>query len=226
MLFRSYVLARRLPAMASSASAGWGSYSMSSDAPVAAPATSEYPDCMRDLSADVVARVSAEFVALRQRVAPRARRVADKSQMHWQLVGLARALFPRAGLLHVTRDPTDLLFSLWSNHVGTEHAYPSDLAALGVYWREYQRLIAHWNTLAPLAEVKYEDVVGAPEATAKSVIASVGLPWDANVFKFNDMGRLVSTPSRGRFRQPLDTASIGRSKNYAEFLKPLTDLLK
>ena len=44
--------------------------------------------------------------------------------------------------------------------------------------------------------------------------------------KFAEMGRIAATHSRARFRQPLDQASIGRSKNYAQFLKPMTDALK
>ena len=174
------------------ATSGWGSYAMAGSGPAPSATTREYPDCLRELSADVVARVSAEFVSLRQRHAPKAKRIADKSAAHWQFVGLARALFPRAPVLHVTRDAADTLFSIWSNHIGSDHNYPSDLGALGVYWREYQRLMAHWSTLAPIPEVRYEELVTAPESAAKSVLAAVGLPWDASAMKFAEMGRIAA----------------------------------
>jgi hypothetical protein len=162
---------------------------------------------------------------LRQRLAPKAKRIADKTPMHWQFVGLAHVLFPRAAIVHVTRDPLDTMFSIFGLHLPGDHPFPSDLTALGVYWREYQRLMVHWRSFAPMTEIKYEDVVRAPEATAKILLSAVGLPWDANVLKFGELARPVTTQSRARHRQPLDATRVGNAKNYAEFLKPLRDAL-
>ena len=221
-----YVLARRLPPLiAQSATAGMAIAAPQSEW-LASQASSEYPDCIRDLTADVGRPVANDFVALRQRHAPKARRVADKSAMHWQFVGLAHVLFPRAGVVHVTRDPLDTMFSIFSFHFAGDHPFPSDLAALGVYWREYQRLMAHWRTFAPMTEIKYEDLVRAPEATAKSLLAGIGLPWHANALKFGELARPVTTQSRTRSRTPLDATRVGNAKNYAEFLKPLREALE
>jgi tetratricopeptide (TPR) repeat protein len=221
-----YVLARRLPPLLARGATAGMAIAAQADGWMSSSASREYPDCVRDLTADVGRTLAADFVALRQRHAPKARRVADKSLMHWQFVGLARLLFPRAAVMHVTRDPLDALLSIFAHHLPGEHPFPSDLAGLGVYWREYQRLMAHWRTFAPMTEVKYEDLVRAPEAGAKSLLAAVGLSWDASVLKFGALARPVPTLSRTRLRQPLDATRVGHARNYAEFLKPLRDALE
>ena len=185
----------------------------------------EYPEFVRDLDAALARRIAEEFVSLRQKHAPQATRVADKSAGHWQYVGLARLLFPRAAVVHVTRDPMDALFSIYSHHVSGGHKYPSDLAALGSYWREYRRLLQHWQTLAPQLEVTYETLVQQPEATAKTMLHAVGLGWDAGVLRFAESKQPFTTGERFRIRQPLSADRIGRWKNYAPFLKPLQDAI-
>lgn len=224
-----YVLARRLPALiaAKPQEPGWGDiYALARrDAPAAAVTVAEYPDCMRDLSAEVARTVATDFVTRRQAHAPKARRIADKSTAHWQFVGLARVLLPRAGFVHVTRDPADALLSIFSANTPGEHPYPSDLGALAIYWREYQRLMAHWRTLAPMTEVYYEDLVRTPETAAKSVLSGIGLPWDAAVLRFAESARPVTTQSRAQVRQPLTAARVGHAKHYADFLRPLAEAL-
>jgi tetratricopeptide (TPR) repeat protein len=220
-----YVLARRLPPLiAQSATAGMAIAGAASEW-MSGQTAREYPDCIRDLTAESGRAVADEFVALRQRHAPKAKRVADKSAVHWQFVGLANVLFPRAAVVHVVRDPLDTMFSIFGFHLPGEHPFPSDLTALGTYWREYQRLMNHWRSVAPMTEITYEDLVRAPDATAKSLLGAVGLPWDASVLKFSELARPVTTQTRTRLRQPLDATRVGFAKNYGDFLKPLRDAL-
>jgi len=222
------VLARRLPALVQPKSEpGWGDLaSLAGQPSVAASAKVEYPECLRDLTAEVGKPIADDFVALRQRHASNAKRVADKSAPHWQFIGLARLMFPRAAVVHVTRDPLDTLLSIFANQLPGDHPFPSDLAALGVYWREHQRLMAHWRTLGALPEIKYEDLVASPEATAKALLAAVGLGWEPQVLRCAELARPVPTQSKRRLREPLTSARVGNAKNYAEFLKPLKDALE
>lgn len=186
----------------------------------------EYPDCMGELGASTGKRVATELVTLRQRHAPHAVRVADKSGMHWQLLGLANFLVPRAPIVHITREPMDVLLSIYGHHLPGEHPYPSDLAALGHFWREYRRLMDHWRTMLPMTEVKYEELVAMPGPSARALLQGVGLPWDATVLRFAESKQPVATASSWRVRQPLTTERVGRWKNYAEFLTPLREALE
>ena len=105
------------------------------------------------------------------------------------------------------------------------HRYPSDLAALGAYWREYRRLVQHWQSLAPMTEIAYEDLVQQPESTAQKLLQGIGLGWDATVLRFADVKQPFSTGARLRIRQPLSGERIGHWKHYAQFLKPLEGAL-
>lgn len=86
--------------------------------------------------------------------------------------------------------------------------------------------MAHWRTLGALPEIKYEDLVASPEATAKALLAAVGLGWEPQVLRCAELARPVPTQSKRRLREPLTSARVGNAKNYAEFLKPLKDALE
>ena len=185
----------------------------------------DFPEFLRDLPPDVGRAAANHLAALRQKLAPHAARVADKSAGAWQYVGLARTLLPRASVVHVGREPMDALFSIFRQHVAGGHRYPSDLAALGAYWREYRRLVQHWQSLAPMTEIAYEDLVQQPESTAQKLLQGIGLGWDATVLRFADVKQPFSTGARLRIRQPLSGERIGHWKHYAQFLKPLEGAL-
>jgi tetratricopeptide (TPR) repeat protein len=193
--------------------------------PAAMTDARDFPEFMRDLPAHTGRAAADQLAVRRQKLAPQALRIADKSTGAWQYVGLARTLLPRAGVVHVTREPMDALFGIFRQHVSGAHRYPSDLAALGAYWREYRRLLQHWRSLAPTIDIAYEDLVQKTESTAQQLLQGIGLPWDAAVLRFAEVKQPFSTGARLRIRQPLSADRIGHWQHYAPFLKPLESAL-
>ena len=193
--------------------------------PVLMTEARDFPEFVRDVPADIGRRAGDELAARRKAVAPQASRIADKSSNAWQYVGLARTFLPRAAMVHVTRDAQDLMFAIFRQHTPGGHRYPSDLAGLAAYWREYRRLMQHWQSLAPMVEVAYEDLVQTAEPTAQKLLQGVGLNWNAGALRFAESKQPFTTGSRFRIRQPLSADRIGHAKNYAPFLQPLSDAL-
>ena len=152
-----------------------------------------------------------------------AAKVVDKMPQNFLHLGLAALLFPKAVIVHCVRDPLDTCLSNFFQvfPVGIDFAY--DLSDLGHYFRNYQRLMAHWGALlgAQLVTVCYEELVSDPEKLLRPLLQSLGLTWnDACLSHQQSVGR-VDTLSLYQVRKPLNTGSTERWRNYEKHLAPL-----
>ncbi|QKD04686.1 tetratricopeptide repeat-containing sulfotransferase family protein [Mesorhizobium loti] len=163
---------------------------------------------------------------LRER-APTAQRIVDKMPHNFELIGLLTLLFPNARIIHCRRDAIDNCVSCFVLPFNSAHSYNSDLRALGLYYREYDRLMRHWNEVFPgrIFENRYETLVEDQEAQSRRLIDYLGLPWDDACLRFFDREGAVTTPSRWQVRQPIYKSSVKRWKNYENEIQPLIEAL-
>ena len=159
--------------------------------------------------------------------APSALRIVDKMPHNFELIGLLTLLFPNARIIHCRRDAIDNCVSCYVLPFSSSHSYNSDLRALGLYYREYDRLMRHWNEVFPgrIFENRYETLVDDQEAQSRRLIDHLGLPWDDACLRFFDRDGSVNTPSRWQVRQPIYKSSVKRWKNYEKEIQPLIDAL-
>lgn len=152
-----------------------------------------------------------------------AQRLVDKSPHNYEVLGLIALLFPKAHIIHCRRDPMDNCVAIYMQNFSDSHGYNKDLATLGLYFREYQGLMAHWQNVLPLPihAMDYEVTVADFDSTAHKLIEFMGLPWDDNCLKFFESERQVRTPSRWQVRQPIYSSSVNRWKRYEKYLGPL-----
>lgn len=83
--------------------------------------------------------------------------------------------------------------------------------------------MAHWETLlgTQLVTVRYEELVSEPEKVLKPLLEALGLKWnDACLSHQETVGR-VDTLSLYQVRNPLNTGSTERWRNYERHLAPL-----
>lgn len=159
--------------------------------------------------------------------APAARRIVDKMPHNFELIGLIGLLFPNARIIHCRRDAIDNCVSCFVLRFGEGHSYNTDLRTLGLYYREYDRLMQHWNKVFPglIFENRYETLVDDQEAQSRRLIDYLGLPWDDACLRFFDRDGSVNTPSRWQVRQPIYKSSVKRWKNYETEIQPLIEAL-
>jgi hypothetical protein len=107
------------------------------------------------------------------------------------------------------------------------HSYNTDLQALGLYYREYDRLMRHWDEVFPgrIFENRYEMLVDDQGAQSRRLIDYLGLPWDNACLRFFDREGAVTTPSRWQVRQPIYKSSVKRWKNFEGEIAPLIEAL-
>ena len=147
---------------------------------------------------------------------------------NFQYIGMIALLFPNARIIHCTRDPIDNCISCFFNTFNEKHGYNTDLHTLGLYYREYKRLMDHWNALLPgrIYECNYETMIADQEAESRRLIDFLGLPWDDACLRFYETDRAVTTPSRWQVRQPIYQSSVKRWKKYENKIQPLIDALR
>jgi len=160
--------------------------------------------------------------AIAARGAQRARAV-DKMPHNFLFLGWIRLILPGASIIHCTRDPLDTCVSCYTHRFSEAHAYSTDLTKLGDYYRSYERLMAHWQSVlpSPPLEVRYERLVADLEGESRRMIAHLGLDWRQECLAFHKTRRVVQTPSQWQVRPPLDASSIGRWRKFERHLGPL-----
>jgi hypothetical protein len=195
--------------------------------PGLAGANKRYPECVRDLTQASARDLARRYLVELNRYSRTAVRITDKMPHNFDKLGLISLMFPRARIIHCRRDPIDTCLSCFMHEFHKQHTYNCDLASLGLYYREYERLMAHWRTALPIAlfELRYEDLVADQEAVSRALIEFCGLPWDDRCLEFHRADRSVQTPSAWQVRQPIYTKSVERWRKYQRHLGPLIEVL-
>jgi len=186
------------------------------------------PGAHRALPSKAVARdVAADYLARLERLGAGARRVTVKTLDNHLYLGVLATLFPGARVIYCQRDPLDVGVSCYCQSF-QEFPFSWSLEDIGFYYRQYERLMAHWRRVLPVAilDVCYEVLIAHPEATSRKMLDFCGLNWHERCLAFHKNPRAVRTASTVQVRQPLSSKSIGRWKKYEAFLAPLLQALR
>lgn len=188
---------------------------------------SQYFHNIANLKPGKAKELGKEYVDLASRYAGNESRIVDKMPHNFEKVGLIATLLPNARIIHCERNPLDNCVSIFMNNLNDAHNYSRDLHTLGLYYREYSALMAHWKAVSPveILTIRYEDMVADFEEHARKIIDFLDLEWNDACLEFYQTERVVRTLSRWQVRQPVYSTSVGRWKRYEARLGPLIDAL-
>lgn len=153
--------------------------------------------------------------------------VIDKMPHNHEHVGFIRKLFPNAIIIHTFRDPISNCLSLFKANFGGWHPYAQDLKLLGVYYREYQKLMDFWQERFGdgIYQSRYENLVDDMRRVITEILSLAGLEWEDEIEGFHSVDRIVRTASNDQVRQPIYKSSKKSWTNYEEQLQPLIESL-
>ncbi len=173
--------------------------------------------------ASALRALAAEYRSAAAQRFPQADLLTDKRPDNFLHIGLIKALFPTARIVLTRRDPLDNGLSMYFLHLGHGMPYARDLADLGHWIRQHDRLTAHWLRLyaQDIHVVDYDRLVVEPELQTRRLLAFCGLDWHADCLHFHATGGHVQTASLWQVRQPLYRHASGRWRHYAAHLGPL-----
>jgi tetratricopeptide (TPR) repeat protein len=153
--------------------------------------------------------------------------VTDKRPDNFLYLGLIKSLFPDAKIVHTTRNALDNCLSVFFLHLDPGMSYALKLETIGHYYRQYRRLMQHWDRLWPgdIHHFDYDAFVRQPEATLRPLINFLDLDWNDALLAFNTRESVVKTASVWQVREALYQRASGRWRNYQRHLAPLLTAL-
>ncbi|WP_067732890.1 tetratricopeptide repeat-containing sulfotransferase family protein [Novosphingobium naphthalenivorans] len=186
-----------------------------------------YPENAAALDDAALARLRASYLQALHRRHPDADLVTDKRPDNFLHIGLIKRLFPDAKIVHTTRDPLDNCLAIHFLHLGPQMPYGFDLEDAGHWYREYEKLMAHWKALWPddIVDVHYDDLVRDTEGEVRRLLDRLGLGWEEPCLEFHKAANAVKTASAWQVREPIYARSSGRWRNYAGHIGKLRGVL-
>lgn len=186
-----------------------------------------FPQRLADVTPAELSAVADDYMAALQQLFPGATHVTDKRPDNVLHLGLIRAMFPAAKIIHTRRQLRDNCLSVWFQQLGAPLSYATDLADTAHYYRLQERLVEHWQALLGenIFTVDYDALVRDPEPVLRALLGFLGLPWDDACLEFQRARSQVRTASVWQVREPLHTRSSGRWRNYLPYIEDI-DALK
>jgi hypothetical protein len=195
--------------------------------PAMAAGMRSYPGALAEITEDVVADLTAQYLAEARTLNPGTGVLIDKRPDNFLHIGLIKRMFPSARIVHTVRSPLDIMLSVYFLYFSDSIAYGHHLGDIAHYISQYQRLMAHWHVMYPgdIFDVSYDEVVYSPEPMIAALLKFCELEWEDSVLASPDTAGVVRTASVWQVRQPLHRRSSGRWRNYAAQLAALRDQL-
>jgi Flp pilus assembly protein TadD len=191
----------------------------------AAPAWFDMSDDAREAW---LARIVQDHARDLDAVSTTAVRVTDKNPFNFAWLGLIRIALPNAFIVHCRRNPIDTCLSCYMTPFSSGNEFAASRGDLVFFYREYERLMAHWRSVIPshrFLELDYEALVTEPEAVTRRVIAFCELPWHPDCLAPERNRRPINTASVMQARRPIYTDQVARWRRYEPWLGQLRELL-
>jgi len=154
-------------------------------------------------------------------------RFIDKMPINFFHIGLIHLMLPNARIIDARRSPLACCFSNFKQHFQTGLWFSYSLEDIGRYYRDYARLMAHFEAVLPgrIHRVGYEDLVADLEGEVRRLLEYCGLPFEEQCLRFHETRRVVQTASSEQVRRPLYAEGIDQWRNFEPWLGPLKDAL-
>lgn len=174
------------------------------------------PDQLRALGADYLAGVTAKRSTDRPHF-------LDKQWSNWLHIGLILLILPNARIIDTRRDPLANCLSMFRQHFARGASFTYSIDSLADAYRNYDRMIAHFDTLRPgaIKRIQLADLIDDTEATVRDLLDHLDLPFAPECLRFHESDRPVFTPSAEQVRRPINRDADALVAGFAPFVDDL-----
>lgn len=159
--------------------------------------------------------------------------LVDKMPLNTVYLPLVLRLYPRAKIILSLRHPCDCCLSCFMQPIRLNPAMANFVSIDGAT-ALYARVMTIWEQVAEQLSpdhesVRYEDLIGDVEGTARRVLDFLDLEWNAAVVDHVGHARsrgLIRTPSFRQVSEPIYTRAKGRWEKYRPQMEPYLDRLR
>ena len=147
---------------------------------------------------------------------------------NYQSIGLIKLILPQAKIIHITRDPIDVSWSIFNNHFESLEPNFCSLTEIGQYHHLYQKIMDNWQAVLPtfIHQISYEKLVETPEVEITKVLAFCKLEFQSNCLSMAGPKRYIRTLSDIQLREGIQKNNEKKWLPYNKHLQPLFDALR
>jgi tetratricopeptide (TPR) repeat protein len=187
-----------------------------------------FPEGCRLLNKSHCEQLSAHYLKNLQSLAPSSNYIIDKMPANYQSIGLIKMLMPHAKIVHITRDPIDVSWSIFRNHFESLEPYFCSLSEIAQYHQCYQTVMQHWQEIIPtfIHTIAYEDLILDPKKEIENILTFCQLGFEENCLNVSSGKRYISTLSDIQLRAGIQKNRASSWLPYKEFLAPLFDVFE
>ena len=169
-----------------------------------------YPQIITELDNSYFERFGDQFMQDTQVYRESAPFFTDKMPNNFFHIGLIKLILPNAKIIDARRHPMACCFSGFKQLFGEGQEFSYGLADIGNYYRQYVKLMDHWDQVLPnfVLRVQHEDVVEDLETQVRRILDFCGLPFEEACLDFHKTERSVRTPSAEQVRQPITKLAL------------------
>ncbi len=184
-----------------------------------------FPQGCKQLTPEQCQQLADHYLMRLQELAPHSKMIIDKMPANYQSVALIKMLMPQAKVIHITRDPMDVSWSIYRNHFAATEPYFCNLTEIVNYHKNYQEVMTHWQNIMPdfIHTVAYQDLVDSPESEITKALSFCGLEYQKECLHFSDKKRYISTLSDVQLRSGIQQ---GLTKAWQPYEQNLSCLLQ
>jgi len=151
----------------------------------------------------------------------------DKMPNNFRHIGLIHLILPNSKIIDARRHPMGGCFSGFKQLFAHGQTFTYDLADIGKYYRDYVKVMDHWDTALPgrVHRVQYEEMVADTEAQIRALLDYCELDFEEQCLRFYETDRSIRTPSSEQVRKPIYKEGLEQWRNFEAHLDPLKEAL-
>ena len=197
------------------------------DSPGNSVASPRYPRILGELETGYFRRFGEQFIEDTRAYRGDAPFFIDKMPNNFFHVGLIRLILPNAKVIDARRNPMACCFSGFKQLFGEGQEFSYGQAEIGNYYRQYVKLMDHWNNVLPgfVLRVQHEDVVDDLEGQVRQLLEFCGLDFEPACLEYHRTERSIRTPSSEQVRQPIYRSGLDQWRNFEPWLGPMREAL-
>ena len=155
-------------------------------------------------------------------------RTVDKTPLNFLYLGLIAKALPEARIIHVRRNPLDIVFAVYKTLFRMGYPFAYSLDDIADYIIGKHRLMTHWQSELGdrIFHIDYEALVSDQENESRRLLGAAGLDWDDRVLDFHAATAPSATASAAQVRQPVHTRSIGAWRKHEDKMAGVTRKLR
>jgi len=187
----------------------------------------DFPQACKLLNEKQKLLLAEHYLQTLQSLSPNSNYIIDKMPANYQSIGLIKLLMPQAKIIHITRDPIDVSWSIFRNHFESLEPYFCSLNEIAQYHHCYKSVMEHWQRALPefIHTVSYQDLINNPEQTLTEVFSFCGLDFQEACLNFSQHKRHISTLSNVQLRDGIKRDVNSSWQDYRDYLQPLIKAL-